>query len=226
MKGKLIIICVIFGCLTFGCRNLLSKYESDVMVEVTAHSWRRTVVVEQLETKTAEAWEDEVPKDVVKIISKTREIHHYDGKIVGEVPEIQTRRYKCGEIIINYKPPVRTEPKYCEEKQTVMVKKEFDDITKPVYATKVKYQIEVWTEKETKDFSGYDKTMTDFETKDIENKTTRLGKAHDAFTIELKTPDGEKHRQPVTKEVWKKMNEGQKIKCKIDLNKTLSNCEF
>ena len=225
MKVRLI-ICVIFGCLTFGCRNSLSKYESDVMAEVTAHSWRRTIVVEQLETKTAEAWEDELPKDAVKIISKTKEIHHYDGKIVGEVPEVQTRRYKCGEIIINYKPPVRTEPKYCEEKQTVMVKKEFDDITKPVYATKVKYQIEVWTQKETKDFTGYDKDISKAETVAVDNKTKRIGKSDDAFRIELRTPDGRKYPQNVSEEVWGKLNEGQKIKCKIDLNETLSDCEF
>lgn len=226
MKARLIITCVIFGCLTFGCRNLLSKYESDVTAEVVAHSWRRTIVVEQLETKTAEAWEDEVPKDAVKIISKTKELHHYDGKIIGEVPEVQTRRYKCGERIINYKPPVRTEPKYCEEKQTVMVKKEFGDISKPVYATKVKYQIEVWTNKETKDLTGYDKDISKAGTVAVDNKTTRIGRTDDGFTIELKTPDGRKYPKNVTKEVWEKLNEGQQIKCKIDLNDNLSGCEF
>lgn len=226
MKVKLIIICIIYGSLTLGCRSLLSSYESEVTAEVTAHHWRRTVVVEQLETKTDEAWEDELPKDVKKIISKRQAIHHYNGKITKTVPEVRTKTYKCGEEKYGLKPPYQTKPKYCEYEYTVQVEKEFDDETKPGYATKIKYEIEVWTKKETKDFSGYDKNMTIFQTKDVENKTTRLGKSDDVFTVELKTPDGEKIRQNVAKEIWEKLNEGQKIKCKIDLNKTLSDCEF
>jgi hypothetical protein len=225
MKVKLIIICVIFSGLTFGCRNLLSSYESDVLAEVTAHSWRRTIVVEQLETKTAEAWENELPEDVTKIISKRQDVHHYDGTVRREVEEIRTRKVQCGSDYVGGKPP-RTVPRYCDEKYTTTVTKDVDDITKPVYATKVKYEFEVWTAKETKDFTGYDKDISKAEMVSVDNKTNRIGKSDDAFRIELKTPDGEKYPQNVKKEIWEKLNEGQKIKCKIDLNKTLSDCEF
>ncbi len=225
MKVKLIIICVIFGCLNFGCRNLLSSYESDVTAEVTAHGWRRTVVVEQLEIKTAETWETELPKDVKRIISKRQEIHHYDGKVRREVPEERTRRVQCGRDQIAGTTP-RTVPRYCDEKYTTTVTKEVDDITKPVYATKVKYEFEVWTKKETKDFTGYDKDISKAETIAVDNKTTRIASSDDAFRIELKTPDGRIHPQNLTREIWEKLSKGQKINCKIDLNKTLSNCEF
>jgi len=225
MKVKLVIICVIFGSLNFGCRNLLSSYESDVLAEVSAHSWRRTIVVEQLETKTAETWETELPKDIKKIISKSQAIHHYDGKVRQEVEEIRTRRIQCGSSFVGGKPP-RTIPKYCDEKYTATVTKDVDDITKPVYETKVKYEFEVWTEKETKDFTGYDKDISKAETVAVDNKTTRIGKSDDAFRIELKTPDGTTYPQNISKEIWEKLSDGQFVSCKIDLNKTLSNCRF
>ncbi len=225
MKVKMIIMCVTFGCLTFGCRNLLSKYESDVTAEVAAHSWRRTIVVEKLETKTAEAWENEMPKDVKKIVSRRQEIHHYSGTVRREVEETRTRRVQCGSSFVGGKPP-RTVPKYCEEKYTTTVTKDVDDITKPVYATKVKYEFEVWTEKETKDFTGYDKDISKAETVRVDGKTMRIGKSNDAFRIELKTTDDRTYPQNVTREVWEKLNKGQKIKCKIDLNENLSDCEF
>ena len=225
MRVKLFIICIIYGTLTLGCRNLLSKYESDVTTEVTAQSWRRTVVIEQLEKKTAEAWENELPTDA-KIISKRQEVHHYDGKVLKIVSEIRKRKYECGKERIGLKPPYQYVIKYCDEEYKTDVEKEVDDVTKPVYATKVKYEFEVWTEKETKDFTGYDKDFSKAETVAVDNKTTRIGKSDDAFRIELKTPDGRTYPRNVTKEVWDKLNEGQKIKCKIDLNKTLSDCEF
>jgi len=225
MKTKLIITCIIFGNLTFGCRNLLSSYESDVTAKVSAHSWRRTIVVEQLETKTAEAWEDEMPKDVKKIISKSQAIHHYSGTVRKEVEETRTRRVQCGSDYVAGKPP-RTVPRYCDEKYTTTVTKDVDDITKPVYATKVKYEFEVWTEKETKDFTGYDKDISKAETIVVDNKTTRIGKSDDAFRIELKLPDGTTYPQNVSGETWEKISKGQSVNCKIDLNRTLSDCQF
>ena len=225
MKVKLIIFCVIFGSLNFGCRNLLSSSESDVTAEVSAHSWRRTVIVERLETETAETWEDEMPKDVKKIISKRQEIHHYSGTVRREVEETRTRRVQCGSDSIAGKTP-RTVPRYCDEKYTTTVTKDVDDITKPIYATKVKYEFEVWTEKETKDFTGYDKDISKAEMVVVDNKTTRIGKSDDAFRIELKTPDGRTFSQNVSREIWEKLSKGQSVNCKIDLNKTLSDCKF
>lgn len=222
MKTKLLAILVIICGLNVGCRNLLSKYESDVTTEVTAQRWRRTIVVEQLEKKNAEDWEDRVPQGA-KIISKFQAIHHYDGTIRKEVPEVLTRRVQCGSYTGGKGVPI---PKYCDEKYTATVTRDVDDITKPVYATKVKYEFEVWTEKETKDFSGYDKDISKAGTVSVDNKTTRIGKSNDGFIIELKTPDGRTYPQNVTREVWEKLNKGQKIKCKINLNETLSKCEF
>ncbi len=138
----------------------------DETLKVAGFNWKRSVSIESFRTVTRTGWEGELPGDA-RIVSQSREIHHYDQVACGteqesyqdcEQVQVGTETYVCGQRDlgngyfedIECRRPVyetrcetkyRTVTKYCDE---------------PVYKTKYTYQVDRWVHDRTERASGDD----------------------------------------------------------------------
>jgi hypothetical protein len=126
----------------------------EVPLEVANVEWQRTVQIEELQTLTEEAWENEVPSDA-RVVSRRRELHHNEQVQVGTRSEQETytervqtgtRRVKVGVRDLGngyFEDVYKDEPVYQDQRRTRTVQKPVYQ-TRPVYQNKVKYQIDRW----------------------------------------------------------------------------------
>jgi hypothetical protein len=137
----------------------------EAQLTVTGVHWERSIEVEELQTLTEQAWENELPSDA-RPISRRREFHHNDKIQTGtrKVDETYTERVQTGTKRVKvgtknrgngyFEDVYKDEPVYENRKRTRTVDEPVYR-NEPVYKNRVTYQVDRWktvrTERAQKD---------------------------------------------------------------------------
>ena len=191
----------------FGCRSGLLE----VVLEVKETFWERVVYLEEYKTVTEEAWADQLPPGVKKISSRI--VPKGTNVVLGKEDYTETEKYPCGSSL-----PVPTRPaqptKYCE--RNVTKSRNINQIL-PEDRERVTYETKRWEEAD----KSKARTSNGDETKEpswneppVDNKTTRVGRRTDFYSVTLTTTGGEAktYNKQVSLEEWKTFQKGQKVK--------------
>ncbi|MFK7949373.1 MAG: hypothetical protein AB8G11_17405 [Saprospiraceae bacterium] len=170
-------ILVYIAILAFGYFGL-SQISSTIDVKITQVEWERSIEVETYKEVTEEDWK--LPESG-NLISKAKEIHHYDRRVTGYQTRSRTvqeaagtEQYVCGKRDLGNG---YFEDKYCTrtiyrdktEHYEEPIYQEF-----PVYKTKYKYRIYRWKPFKTYNSSGTTKTTNWAEVpENIENNSQK-----------------------------------------------------
>ena len=191
----------------FGCRSGLSE----VVLEVKETFRERVVYLEGYKTVTEEVWADQLPPGVKKISSRI--VPKGTNVVLGREDYTETEKYPCGSSL-----PVPTRPaqptKYCE--RNVTKSRNINQIL-PEDRERVTYETKRWEEAD----KSKARTSNGDETKEpswneppVDNKTTRVGRRTDFYSVTLAATGGEAktYNKQVSLEEWKTFQKGQKVK--------------
>ena len=175
------------------------------LLEVTDHSWHRTIQIERYKTVTEEAWEGSVPMG-------GREISRSKQVFATEKIKTGTKRVKVGKRDMGngyFKDIYEDKPVYKEKK---------------IYKNKISYHIERWKHERTEKASG-----TDYEPRwpevRLRNKE-REGLRKEILTVFLVAPDGQKREWVAkTEEEWVSFRKGSKWKGTVRANGSVVSLE-
>lgn len=204
-------------------------YPRETTVEVSGHSWTRTIDIEAYRQVQEEDWTLPSQGEMIRSFSA---IHHYD-KILDHY-ESRTRsvrvkvgeeRYACGKID---KGNGYFQTKYCSRPVYQNRQESYQEPVyrnDPVYRTKYVYNIYRWKLDRTNRASGSDKNPKWPEgapPQNVQNDKWREGKKTEKYLLYVTDKKGKKHEMEVDFRIWNKYNVGDKMKAKTNLLGTIS----
>lgn len=201
---------------------------------VNGFHWQTSIDLERLNTLTETKWEYEVPNDA-RIMSRRREIHHYNkvqigtttkSKTVTEKIKTGTKKVKVGTRDKGngyFEDVYEDRPIYKEvEKKVTYQEPVYRDV--PEYRYKVTYQIDRWQIVGTRSDSGDDQNASVPELKP--GYKERKGKISEEFTVFFEGPKKKKLTYKTrNKEEWLTFRIGQKYELKADLHGNVTKIE-
>jgi hypothetical protein len=187
LAGALLIAILASGALLY-----YTFRQSVESVEVAGLAWRRSIDIEAWSTVRDEAWEEELPPGA-RAIGRRREVHH------TEPEQVATERVRVG----------------TREAGNGALEDVFDDRPvyreRPVYATKVSYEIERWTVARTARAEGQDQTPRWPDPALAAGE--REGRRSQGYTVILK--GRREYRKELTEDRWASLRLGQRLTATI-----------
>ncbi|HBL26139.1 MAG TPA: hypothetical protein DD490_04810 [Acidobacteria bacterium] len=212
------------GC-GIGCLGLLVLFgliwflgrPREATLTAQGFSWERSIQIEALQAVTEEAWEDAVPAGA-RVLSRRREVHHTNrvqtgtvrkSSTVTEQVQVGTERVKVGtrdlgngyfEDIYEDRPVY--EDRSHEESYDEPVYRE-----DPVFAVKVRYEIDKWLPAREEKAAGQDRSPRWPEVQQAANE--RAGARKESYEIRFLDDKGKAcvHRTPREAE-WRRFEPG------------------
>jgi hypothetical protein len=193
-----------------------TKEETLTVVE---RSWNRSIEVERLGAVRKSDWEGEVPAGA-RLLGRERAVHHVDKVQTGthqerrEVEErVQsgTRRVKTGTRDLGngyFEDVYEDEPVYESRRRTV-VESVPTYVDRPVYRTKIRYEIDEWSRDRTESASGGGNDPPRWPVLSLGPKE-REGKRQESFVVTFANGDGKPFPRTIGAAQWDRWPVGRK----------------
>jgi hypothetical protein len=178
-------------------------------LEVKELFWQRTVYIEEYTTVTEEAWADELPQGVKKISSVI--VPKGARVVLGTKDYTETEKYNCTTSVPSAKQPAM---KTCE--RTVTRTQTIQGIL-PEDRERITYETRHWQEADktkAQVSSGDDTQEPNWKEPQVDNKTTRLGRRNEFYSVTFSTVGGESktYEHTFSFKDWLEFKRGQKYK--------------
>ncbi|MEO0897455.1 MAG: hypothetical protein AAFY71_13700 [Bacteroidota bacterium] len=214
--GKVTAVFAAIGAAIFGF-PLLQK---TVDVTVQDFRWERVVEVQHLEPVQREAWN--APAGAYNVQSfkaikgYNRVQRGYENRQVQKRVKTGERTYVCGKIDKGngyFVDKYCTEPIYETRTETKRVPV-YDEV--PIYATKYRYTIKDWVNKEPLRSSAQDHLAKwpEMPYRGNDSQNWRMGNRQQRYFVIVKEEDGETHQHEVGPTYWESLDYNQKIPAK------------
>lgn len=168
--------------------------KTNEVVSVAGFEWERAVEIEAFRTLRESAWEGELPPDA-RPLSRSSEVHHTEQEQVG------TRRVKVGTRDLGngfFEDVYEDRPEYRD---------------RPVYATRIHYEVDRWVAEHTERASGHDQAPRWPEP--ALRPSQRQGNRRESYVVLLRGPT-RNYRLPVPDLArWSAFREGQSFEAVI-----------
>jgi len=195
---------------------------SDAELRVDGFQWDRTIQVETLKTLTETGWEGEIPH-AARIMSKKRDVHHYDKIQIGtekktrtvtDRKKVGTKKVKVGVKDLGngyFEDVYEDRPVYEDVKRTETI---HEPIYRkdPVYRNRITYQVDRWTKTPDQKAGAKNRqpSWPSLGPKD------RAVKKDAVYTILFKDSSGDLYPFHLTDEAeWKKFEMGEIYQAKV-----------
>jgi hypothetical protein len=170
---------------------------SEESIEVTRHTWERTIAVEELGPRSDSAWRDSVPTDA-REVTCSREQRDTRQEPDGET--CTTKREDKGDG--TFATREECTPKYRDV---------------PVYDEKCRFVVDRWETKETLRANGDLGTPPAWPATPEATGRRRAGARTETYTLHLKVGDGGTERCDVPEARWNAIADGSRWKASVGM---------
>lgn len=208
--------------------GLILNISHDENITLKGFSWERSISIEKFKTLTEKAWEGEQPSDA-RIISKNKEVHHYNKIPIGtetktrtvtKKVQVGTEKVKVGQKDLGngYFEDVYEDRPIYEDKTSDETYQETIYKDEPVYKTRYTYEIDRWVFERIEKASGTDQNASWPTDRIREKEREQAGKRTEKYIVYFTGKKGKEITYETKDEKkWLLFEPGKTYKAKITI---------